>query len=94
LPEFQDINKVKELLNAIENQEILKVVETSGEGITVRIGQENTVRAMKDCTVITVPYEIDEGKTGAIAIIGPTRMEYQKIIPLLEYIAKNIKKVI
>ena len=33
---------------------------------------------MKDCTVITVPYEIDEGKTGAIAIIGPTRMEYQR----------------
>ncbi|NLD26491.1 MAG: heat-inducible transcription repressor HrcA [Acholeplasmataceae bacterium] len=94
LPEFQDINKVKEILNAIENQEILKVVETSGQGITVRIGQENTVRAMKDCTVITVPYELDEDKTGAIAVIGPTRMEYQKIIPLLEYIAKNIKKVV
>jgi heat-inducible transcriptional repressor len=94
LPEFQDVNKVKEILNAIENQEILKVVETSSQGITVRIGQENTVRAMKDCTVITVPYELGEDKTGAIAVIGPTRMEYQKIIPLLEYIAKNIKKVV
>ncbi|MDD3999562.1 MAG: heat-inducible transcriptional repressor HrcA [Bacilli bacterium] len=94
LPEFQDVNKVKELLNTVENQEILKVVETSSNGITVRIGQENIVQALKDCTVITVPYELDDGKKGAIAVLGPTRMEYQKIIPLLEYIAENIKKVI
>lgn len=94
LPEFQDVNKVKEFLNAIENQDILKVVETTAEGITVRIGQENTVQALKDCTVITVPYELPDGKRGAIAVLGPTRMEYQKIIPLLEYIAENIKKVV
>jgi heat-inducible transcriptional repressor len=94
LPEFQDVGKVKEFLNAIENQEILKVVETSTDRITVRIGQENTVQALKDCTVITVPYELDDGKRGAIAVLGPTRMEYQKIIPLLEYIAENIKKVV
>ena len=94
LPEFQDVNKVKDFLNAIENQEILKVVETSSDRITVRIGQENTVQALKDCTVITVPYELDDGKRGAIAVLGPTRMEYQKIIPLLEYIAENIKKVV
>ena len=47
LPEFQDVGKVKEFLNAIENQEILKVVETSTDRITVRIGQENTVQALK-----------------------------------------------
>jgi heat-inducible transcriptional repressor len=94
LPEFQNVDKVKGLLNAIENEEILKVVETSSKGISVRIGQENIVQALKDCTVITVPYELDDGKRGAIAVFGPTRMEYQKIIPLLEYIAENIKKVV
>lgn len=93
-PEFQDVNKVKEFLNAVESQDILKVVETSADGITVRIGQENTVQALKDCTVITVPYELDNGKRGAIAVLGPTRMAYHKIIPLLEYIAENIKKVV
>lgn len=94
LPEFQDVNKVKEFLNAVENQEILKVVETTANGVTVRIGEENTVQALKDCAVITVPYELDDGKKGAIAVLGPTRMEYYKIIPLLEYIAENIKKVV
>jgi heat-inducible transcriptional repressor len=93
-PEFQDVNRVKELLYVIESQEILKVVNATEQGVTVRIGNENTIKAMKDYTVISVPYELDDGKSGTIAVIGPTRMEYKKIIPLLEYIAKNIKKVI
>lgn len=93
-PEFQDVTKVKDLFQAIEQQEILKTVQASNNGITVRIGTDNVIKAMKDCTMISIPYEVDEGEYGAIAIVGPTRMEYQKIIPLLEYIAKNIKKVI
>ena len=48
---------------------------------------------MKDCSVVSVPYELDNGEVGRIAVIGPMRMEYQKIIPLLEYIAKNIEKL-
>lgn len=93
-PEFQDVNRVKALLQAIEKQEILKTVSANQNGITVKIGTDNVINAMKDCTMISVPYEISDGEYGAIAIVGPTRMEYQKIIPLLEYIAKNIKKVI
>lgn len=92
-PEFQDISKARSLLQAIEEQDILKSISANENGITVKIGNDNVVKAMKDCTVITVPYEIADGEYGAIAIVGPTRMEYNKIIPLLEYIAKNIKKV-
>ncbi len=93
-PEFQDVNKAKEILEVIENQEFLRAINVTNRGISVKIGGENKIHAMKDCTVITVPYELDDGKTGAIAVIGPTRMHYQKVIPLLEYIAKNIKKVV
>lgn len=92
-PEFKNLNKVKLLLDAIENQEILRVVNLSEQGVTVKIGTENTVEAMRDCTVITIPFEDDTGEKGAIAVIGPTRMEYYKVIPLLEYIAKNIRKI-
>lgn len=92
-PEFQNLNKVKLLLDAIERQEILRVVNLSEQGVTVKIGTENTIEAMQDCTVITIPFEDDTGEKGAIAVIGPTRMEYHKVIPLLEYIAKNIKKI-
>lgn len=93
LPEFQDISKVKDLVSAIENQEILQVVNIASSGITVKIGRENTIKAMQDCTVITVPYEYGNNEKGAIAVFGPTRMEYQKVIPLLEYIAQVIKKM-
>lgn len=92
-PEFANINKVKTLLSAIEKQEIFKVVNLSESGITVKIGQENEIKAMEDCTVITVPYENDVGERGAIAVIGPTRMDYRRVIPLLEYISENLKKM-
>ena len=91
--EFQNIEKVKGLFDAIEKKEILKVVKLDETGISVRIGQENEIKALQDCTVITVPYEAQNGHKGAISIFGPTRMEYSKIIPLLEYIAKNIKNI-
>lgn len=93
-PEFQDIEKVRELFQAIERRDILKVIDASEEGISIKIGQENEVRAMHDCTLITVPYESNSGDKGSISILGPTRMEYEKVIPLLEYIAKNIKKIV
>lgn len=93
-PEFQDIEKVKDLFQAIERRDILKVIEADNDGITIKIGQENEVRAMQDCTIITVPYEANDGSKGSLSILGPTRMEYEKVIPLLEYIAKNVKKII
>ena len=95
-PEFQNIDKIQELLLAIEKKDIIKAVSSLDKnnlGVTVRIGKENTINAMKDCTMITVPYQDSSGEFGTIAVIGPTRMEYQKIIPLLEYIAKSIKKI-
>ena len=93
-PEFQDVGKVRGLLDAIEKREILRVVNSDTMGITIKIGQENNLKIMQDCAVITVPYEAMNGTVGAITIFGPTRMEYNKVIPLLEYIAKNIKKII
>ncbi len=93
-PEFQDIEKVKDLFSAIEHKEILKVIKYDDSGITVRIGNENEIKALHDCTVITVPYATKSGERGAISIVGPTRMEYSKIIPLLEYISKNINKIL
>ena len=82
-PEFQNINKVQDLFSAIERQELVKAVNVNEHGITVRIGQDNKLTAMKDCTVITIPYDAGDGEYGAIALFGPTRMEYSKIIPLL-----------
>lgn len=92
-PEFQNIDKAKELIEAIDRQEILRVINLSKNEITVKIGQENQIKAMENCTIISVPFENEFGERGAIAVIGPTRMEYHKIIPLLNYISKNIRNL-
>ncbi|MBQ4060999.1 MAG: heat-inducible transcription repressor HrcA [Bacilli bacterium] len=92
-PEFKDMNKIKDLLMTIEQEEFARIVGYTDDGISVKIGKDNELSVMKDCSVISVPYELSNGDIGRIAVIGPMRMEYQKIIPLLEYIAKNIKKI-
>ena len=93
-PEFQDVNKVRDFLDAIERRDILRIVKSDSMGINIKIGQENDLKIMQDCAVITVPYETNSGSVGAITVFGPTRMEYDKVIPLLEYIAKNMKKIV
>lgn len=89
-PEFQDIEKVRDIFNLMNEKDIFKLVSINNNDITVNIGYDNQIKAMEDCTVISVPYDNGNGQRGAIAVIGPTRMEYQKIIPLLDYIAKYL----
>lgn len=93
-PEFNDLDRVRELLKFFEKNDVLKLVEhTENNGLTVRIGTENQVQAMKDCSVIMVPYDLNETEKGTIAVVGPTRMEYQKVIPILKYIATHLSKL-
>jgi len=93
-PEFSDISRVRELLSFFEKNDIFKLVEdTTKTGITVKIGKENAISAMRDCTVITVPYGFGDNSRGTIAVVGPTRMEYQRVIPLIKYLAKHMSKL-
>ena len=55
-------------------------------------GYDN-ISVMNDCSIVSVPYQIGDDEAGMIAVIGPTRMEYSRVIPLLEYIAKNMSKL-
>ena len=93
-PEFSDLQRVRELLAYFDKNDIFKLVEdTQEQGMSVRIGKENQVTAMRDCTVITIPYDLSDEESGTIAIVGPTRMEYQKVIPLVKYLASHMSKL-
>ncbi len=93
-PEFKDLDRVRELMNFFEKNDILKLVEhDDSNGLTVRIGRENQISAMKDCSVIMVPYQVDDGEKGTLAVVGPTRMDYRKVIPLLQYLAQHLSKL-
>ena len=84
-PEYSDINELKRLANKLEdNNLITKVEEVSDEDdIKVYIGDENEFDS--NCTIIRKKYHVN-GEEGTIAVIGPKRMDYQRIVGLLEYI--------
>lgn len=92
-PEYNDIQKLREFLTTIENEEIFRIVDQDTEGISVKIGSENQITSMSDCTVISSSYDTLDGEKGTISLVGPTRMNYRKVIPLMKYIAKHIAKL-
>lgn len=92
-PEFNDIQKLREFIATIENNEIFKIIESDSEGISVRIGTENQYTSMQDCTVISSTYDTLDGEKGTISLVGPTRMDYRRVIPLMKYLAKHIQKL-
>ena len=93
IPEFRDVDKIKEIITAVNSEQINSLIAKPTRGLSVRIGQENNMSVMNDCSIVSVPYQIGDDEAGMIAVIGPTRMEYNRVIPLLEYIAKNMSKL-
>lgn len=89
-PELSDGEKASQLLGTLEHTELLQDlisdVNESEEhsGIQVYIGDESPVQAMKDCSVVTANYELGEGIRGTIGIIGPKRMDYEKVLKTLK----------
>ena len=90
-PEFSNnIDKIKNVFNKLENHELVKSIESDeSNNITVYIGNENNIDS--DVTVIQTKYSCC-GEEGTIAIIGPKRMEYDRVVNLLEYIKENIER--
>ncbi|MBR5577738.1 MAG: heat-inducible transcription repressor HrcA [Lachnospiraceae bacterium] len=93
-PELADHQRASELISAFEEKKALSelVKESLGEeestGIQVYIGKESKVENMEDCSIVTATYDLGEGMKGTIGIIGPKRMDYDKVIDNL----KNVKK--
>ena len=61
--------------------------------IRVYIGEESPVEAMKDCSVVTATYQIEEGVYGKIGIVGPKRMNYEKVVDTLENTMKQLDDI-
>ena len=88
-PEFHDIDKVRDLLDLIEQEDdFYEIIRKNPSGIHMKIGRENNISAMEDCSFITASYSIGEEQLGSIAVLGPTRMEYSRVISLNEIFGK------
>jgi heat-inducible transcriptional repressor len=91
-PEFHNVKHIKNFVDMLDRRELVKMIG-SPEGLNIKFGSELQLFPMENCTVISIPYQISENETGTVAVLGPTRMEYNKVIPLVEYIASNLGKL-
>ncbi len=88
-PELADGQMASRLINAFEEKDTLNelvhetLADENNTGIQIYIGEEAPVSGMKDCSVVTATYELEEGMKGTIGIIGPKRMDYEKVVGTL-----------
>ncbi|QOR65589.1 heat-inducible transcriptional repressor HrcA [Cytobacillus suaedae] len=94
-PEFNDIKKIRSLLTMIEQEkEFYELLRTNQTGISIKIGRENRVSAMENCSLITATYTVGTEQLGSIAILGPTRMEYSRVVSLLSLLSTDLSNVL
>ncbi len=91
IPEYSDLEKAKSFLSLLDRKEdFTKKLMEREDGIIVTIGDENADDRMHDCTLITATYHVDGKMVGKIGVIGPTRMKYDEITSIIEYLTENL----
>lgn len=88
-PEFDNTKKIREIISKFEDTDIVKSIKEEENGINIYIGSENNFD--EDVTIVKTKY-YNNGDEGTIALIGPKRMEYDRVITLLNFITENINK--
>ena len=91
IPEYNDLTKAKNFLSLLDKKEdFTKKLLEREDGIIVTIGDENADDMMHDCSMITATYHVDGKMVGKIGVIGPTRMKYDEITSIIEYLTDNL----
>lgn len=95
-PEFRDVERVRNLLGILEEEKVLKDLLQGGEdsGLKVTIGSENKFTGIQDCSMVLATYRLNSQIVGTMAVLGPTRMEYGKVISVMDYLHKYLKTIL
>lgn len=100
-PDFAaDTERMKALFRMYEEKgKLLKLLneclaESTPAGISIRIGSENSIPSMKTCAIITSPYSYGENAVGGVGVVGPIRMEYARMVTIVNYIARLFERVL
>ena len=91
-PEYQDIIKARDFLNLMENKDILYNLFSQYEedDVVIVIGTENEYNEMQDCSVVMGTYSIGDKVLGSMGLIGPTRMEYSKVVSIMRHVGESV----
>lgn len=90
-PEFSELETARDFLRVIEEkEELLRLMSEDLEttGTTIRIGRENIFTELRNCTIITCTYKFRQRISGNVGIIGPMRMRYETVVPIVEHLAE------
>ena|SRR5437870_919841 len=98
-PEFEDTRKIKDLIETFEQKvKLVRILNTclrsSTQGVCILIGRENAAKEMQQCTLIVAPFRYHSRVLGALGVVGPTRMEYDRAITAVEYVAHLCTKLL
>ena len=93
-PEFEKMDKARNFLNVLDEKDLMMDILNSGiaKDINVYIGDENEHTELKDLSIVTFKHTIGNKDLGTIGIIGPTRMDYSKVISVMKYISKKLNE--
>ena len=95
-PEYSDVEKAKGFLSVLETKDkLVKLLENQGEmAFTVRIGPETGIPELKDCSLVTASYRLSDNTHGTIGVIGPTRMQYGRVLSILNAVGQQLSEVL
>ena len=95
-PEYRDVDKAREMMNFLEDKENLKrlIGSSNEDGISAKIGTENNLEVLNDCSLVTVNYSLGEKVVGKLGVIGPKRMNYAKVFASLDLISNEIDRLL
>lgn len=93
---FNDIEKASKMFALLEDKKKLRhMIENTGEeNVNIKIGSENEAEEMKDCSMVTVNYKLNNKVAGQLGVIGPKRMDYAKVVASLDCISEHIDKIL
>lgn len=95
-PEYSDVEKARSFLSVLESKDTIRklVGRDGGMEVTIRIGPENGVPELADCSIVTAHYRVGDNSSGTLGIIGPTRMNYNRVISVLDFMGRALSEVL
>lgn len=94
--EFSNLNKIREILSALEEKHRLVAFldhAIKAPGVQIFVGSESNLLHLSDCSLIVAQYGMADKPLGSLGVIGPTRMDYSKLIPMVEFAAKSLSQI-
>lgn len=95
-PEYSDVDKARMFLSVLESKEkLMPLLRGAGQmELSIRIGPENDIPEMQDCSLLTATYRVGDGTQGMVGVVGPTRMNYSRALAVLALIGRSLSDVL